>query len=98
MHEIDEKSPLFHATPEKLRADQISLIVTMTGIDDTLAATVHARQAYDFNDIHFGRRFVDVLTEIPGGGRALDFRKFHDHEELPPSVSKPFAPAQDTSK
>lgn len=81
MHEIDEKSPLFGMTPEKMRADQISLIVTLTGIDDTLAATVHARQAYDYNDIKFNRRFVDVLSELPGGGRALDFRKFHTHED-----------------
>jgi inward rectifier potassium channel len=88
MHEIDEKSPLFGMTPEKMKEDQISLIVTLTGIDDTLAATVHARQAYDYNDIKFNRRFVDVLSELPGGGRALDFRKFHTHEE-----SQPVTPA-----
>jgi inward rectifier potassium channel len=77
-HVIDETSPLFGATRESLDAEKVGLVVTVIGLDETLSQTVHARHSWDAEQIVFGRRFVDVITENPDGSRTLDLGKFHD--------------------
>jgi len=77
-HPIPEDSPLSGATPETLRRDQVGVIVTLIGLDETLSQTVHARHSYDFDQFVFGGRFVDVLSDNPDGSRTLDLGKFHD--------------------
>ena len=77
-HTIDEASPFFGATPESLAKEQFGLVATLVGLDETLAQTVHARFAWDANQILFDRRFVDVLLDNPDGTRVMDLGKFHD--------------------
>ncbi len=77
-HTIDEASPLFGATPESLAKERFALVVTLVGLDETLAQTVHARNSWDHEQILFDRRFVDVLSENEDGSRTMDLTKFHD--------------------
>jgi inward rectifier potassium channel len=84
-HTIDESSPLHGATRPSLDADKIGLVVTMIGLDETLSQTVHARHAWNAEDIVFDRRFVDVITEHPDGSRTLDLAKFHETIDVPRS-------------
>lgn len=77
MHVIDEKSPLSGLTAEELIRDNAAVLVTFTGIDDTLATSVHARHAYPADQIVFGRRFADVLLLDEHGERYVDYRRFH---------------------
>jgi inward rectifier potassium channel len=75
-HDIDETSPLWGETAESLADDGAFFIVTLTGIDSTFADTVHARKIYDFFDIRWGHRFVDVLQTLPDGRLQIDYGKF----------------------
>lgn len=84
-HPIDARSPLCGVTPEALRDCLASLIVTFTGIDDSLATPVHTRRAYDFGDLRFDEEFVDILIDLPDGGRYMDFRMFHETRPISPS-------------
>jgi inward rectifier potassium channel len=95
VHPIDEASPLFGATPESLAASTTTIIVTMAGTDDQLAATVHARYAYDPPQILFDRRFVDLFKTDAQGRPYLDFGPIHDTEPLlaQPAVTSPANPA-----
>jgi inward rectifier potassium channel len=77
-HNIDESSPFFGATVESLARDNVGLVVTLIGLDDTIAQTVHARHSWDHDQILFDRRFVDVITDNADGSRTLDLGKFHD--------------------
>ncbi len=53
----------------------------MTGLDETLSQSVHARHAWTPDQILWGHRFVDVLVDLPEDGRrAIDYRRFHDVE------------------
>ena len=81
-HTIEEGSPLHGATPESLQEKAINLVVTFQGIDDRLAATVHTRWAYNWEDIVFDHRFVDILKRDPSGARYLDLAHFHDTEPV----------------
>jgi len=78
MHRIDETSPLHRLTADALRADDMRLVVTLTGMDETFAASVTARHHYAHEDILFDHRFVDMFAE-QGSPRELheDMRKFH---------------------
>lgn len=78
MHEIDRDSPLHGANAEALAAANAELIVTATGIDETLAQPVHARTSYLPHEILWDRRFTNILGWTEDGRRAIDYRLFHD--------------------
>jgi inward rectifier potassium channel len=82
-HTIDEASPLFGATADSVHAKQTQLIVNLTGIDDRLAASVHARHSYSFDQFSFDSRFVDIFKrDEHTGSRYLDMSRFHDIEHV----------------
>lgn len=78
MHEIDESSPLYGATPESLEEAETDIIVTLTGIDETVSQTIHARHYYMTDEILWNMRFVDIFTRKPDGRRVLDLNRFHE--------------------
>ena len=80
MHAIDADSP-FYGGPEvieKLRATNAEVFVSLTGLDETLAQTIHTRFRYQLDDIVHNARFADILTMGDDGTRIIDFDKFHD--------------------
>ena len=80
IHPIDEKSPLFGVNAPGLRESGTNVIVTFTGIDDSLAATVHTRYMWTWNDIVFDHKFVDMLKVEEDGTRYIDLAPIHDTE------------------
>jgi inward rectifier potassium channel len=86
IHPIVPDSPLFGASAQSLKESNAWFVVSMTGIDETLSQTVHARMYYGNEDIHWGARMTDIMIRMPDGGFALDMSKFDDIEpaELPP--------------
>ena len=78
LHEIDPDSPLWGATAASLAAQNVELVVTATGIDETIAQQVHARTSYLHDEIRWNHRFVDVIGWTEEGRRAIDYRRFHD--------------------
>jgi len=78
MHVVDETSPLWGETTESLLARRAEILVVMKGLDETFVSVIHARASYRPDEIIWGGRLVDIFTTLPGGGRAIDFRRFHD--------------------
>jgi inward rectifier potassium channel len=83
IHPITAESPLFGETEQSLRAQRADLVVSLTGLDDGLSQTVHARHGYAAEAIRWNARLVDILHAEPDGTRVLDYRRFHDVEPLP---------------
>ena len=79
MHRIDSTSP-FHGADalDRLRTQRAELYLTLTGFDDTLSQTIHARCAYAIDDIAMNARFADVLTVLEDGTRVIDYAHFHE--------------------
>jgi inward rectifier potassium channel len=89
-HPIDATSPLFGVSAEVLAATGGNLLVTFTGIDDRLAATVHTRHAYGLDEIRVGYRPADILLLDPTTGRRyMDFALFDDIVPAPPPLALP---------
>jgi inward rectifier potassium channel len=78
IHPITPESPLAGATPETLAAADAEIVVSLVGLDETVSQTVHARHVYPAGAVRWGVRFADVVTRLPGGGRRVDLRAFHD--------------------
>jgi inward rectifier potassium channel len=78
LHVIDADSPLHGATAASLEEQNAELVVTGTGLDETMAQTVHARTSYLPKEILWDHRFVDIFGWTEDGQRAIDYRRFHD--------------------
>ncbi len=76
MHPIDADSPLHGATPESLRAQTAEILITVTGLDETMSQTIHARASYVVDELLFGHRFVDMFGYTPDGRIVIDYRQF----------------------
>jgi inward rectifier potassium channel len=78
VHPITPDSPLFGETAETMREKDLDLVASLTGLDETLSQSVHARHSWSLEQILWSHRFVDVLVTLPDGRRAIDYRRFHD--------------------
>jgi inward rectifier potassium channel len=83
VHPITAESPLFGHDAASLEEHPLSILVSVSGLDEHLGQTVHARHTYGPADLVFGSRFVDILAVQPDGSAVIDYRRFHDVETLP---------------
>ncbi len=61
VHPIDEASPLAGRTGEELERDEAEILVLLSGIDEALEQTVHARSSYQAHEIVWNAQIpVDV--------------------------------------
>lgn len=77
VHIIDENSPLFEMSDEKISSSTIELVVSFLGLNDTYGQTIHAVKMYQSNDIICGARFADILNREEDGSRTIDFANFN---------------------
>ena len=54
------------------------VVCTLTGHDSTYAQTIHSRNVYYPEDLAFGARLVDVISDLPDGRLMVDYDHFHD--------------------
>ena len=78
MHQILPGGLLDGDTVETLKRDRAEIIVTLTGLDETLAQTIHARHTFTAENIYWDHRFSDILLTGPHGRRVINFNHFHD--------------------
>jgi inward rectifier potassium channel len=78
MHEINENSFLYGVTPQDMIDDEMELVVTLTGIDETVSQNIHARHSFIAGEIFYNMRFVDILSKTRDGRRSIDYSRFHD--------------------
>jgi inward rectifier potassium channel len=84
MHPIDSASPLWNETPSSLAEQAVEIVVTVSGVDETISQAVHARTSYLADEVLWGHRFADVFTETRDGRLAIEYGRFHDTEPINP--------------
>jgi inward rectifier potassium channel len=82
MHTIDEDSPLYGVTPEVMIENEMELLATFTGLDETVSQTIHTRHSFIPDEILWNMRFVDILSKTKDGRRSIDYSRFHDVRAL----------------
>ena len=85
IHRLDEQSPLFGLSADNATERLVGLIVSFSGVDDTMVQTVHARQMYSPDDLRFGARFVDMIDNSTPGVLIVDHSQLDELviEDLP---------------
>ena len=78
MHLIDEKSPLYGETLDSLNDKNAEVIVSLSGLDESLSSTIHTRFSYMYEDIHFDRSFAQILHRQPDNTLEVHYDKIHD--------------------
>jgi len=78
IHQIDEQSPLWGLTAADLEREDVLLLASISGYDESISASVVARQTYPARAILFDHEFIDVMDQLPTGEVVLDIARFHD--------------------
>lgn len=84
-HTIDEESPLYGITPERLEKEDAFFVASTVSLELVMAASVQSQQDYAVEDIRFGERFVDVYTYMEDGRLTVDYGRLHETETVRPS-------------
>ena len=84
VHPIDETSPLRQTTLEEMTARSAEFLVIVSGMDEALSQTVHARSSYQASEVVWGRRFRSVFVP-PGrdGTVRIDASRLNEMEPAP---------------
>jgi inward rectifier potassium channel len=77
-HPIDPSSPLFGKTPEEAVSQEIRIVVSISGLDDTSSQTVNARHTYAAEDLRWEHEFIDMFHRDELGRSHVNFSKVHD--------------------
>ncbi len=86
MHPIDEHSPIYAMDLKTLQDRDAEIVVSLSGLDETLSQTVHARFSYIADDIHFGAPFADIMRRTEDNKMEINYRLFHQTRTHPPSA------------
>jgi inward rectifier potassium channel len=83
VHPIDATSPLAGRTREDLERDEAEILVLLSGIDEALEQTVHARSSYRADEIVWNARFRTMFLPAAAQSRvAVDISRVHEIESL----------------
>jgi inward rectifier potassium channel len=85
MHAMDDSSPLSRETAESLRESEASIVLIMSGTDESTGQSLTARTEYSHLDICWNATFCDILQEDSSGVLHIDYSKFDQVEPLPPA-------------
>ncbi|MDQ2919445.1 MAG: ATP-sensitive inward rectifier potassium channel 10, partial [Verrucomicrobiota bacterium] len=82
-HTIDEQSPLSGATPETLEKSDVFFLASVTSIETVMAASVQSQRDYNWDEVRWDERFVDVYEETADGQLTVDYGRLHETEPVP---------------
>jgi inward rectifier potassium channel len=77
MHPINEQSPLYGFSAESLAESQSQIIISLSGVDETVYQNVHARHTYGANSIILNHQLVEIIHVIDERNRYVDLTSFH---------------------
>ncbi len=91
-HPIDTDSPLYGLSKQELIRHSAALVISLSGIDQTVAQAIHTRHTYYATDILWHHNFKDIIHTVPAKNgdardtdtstRYIDFADFHEVEPV----------------
>ena len=83
VHPIDDASPLAGRTAGDLERAQAEILVLLSGIDEALEQTVHARSSYRADEIVWNARFQSMFLPADRRSRiSVDVSRVHEIEPV----------------
>lgn len=78
VHPIDESSPLYGITAASMAETNATIVVSLSGVDETVAQVMYARHTYAASEILWNNQFVDIIRHTAEGNRYIDYNYFHE--------------------
>jgi inward rectifier potassium channel len=83
VHPIDQSSPLADRTAEDLERVEAEILVLLSGTDEALEQTVHARSSYQAYEIVWNARFQSMYLQTDARSHvSVDISRVHEIEPL----------------
>jgi inward rectifier potassium channel len=82
-HIIDEASPLCGMTAGDLEKCDARIMASIVCIDTVISASVESQHQYTWRDVNFGKRFVEIYTDIDDHQITVDYGLLHEVEPVP---------------
>ncbi|MCB9235818.1 MAG: hypothetical protein H6581_29490 [Bacteroidia bacterium] len=92
VHAIDTSSPLYGKTVEDFEKEDIEILVSVKGFDDTFSQEVHSRYSYKFQEFVYGAKFLPAFTPDEEGNIVLDLDKLDDFAPMKIELKTPELP------
>jgi inward rectifier potassium channel len=83
-HRIDEKSPLFGLTPEDFQRLDVRIMASIVGVDTVIVAPVQSFSDYNYDQIEWNRRFVEIYNQSKEHEWTVDYGRIDETEDIPP--------------
>jgi len=83
-HRIDEESPLFGMTPEDFQRQDIRFVASIVGVDTVIVAPVEGFRDYNYDQIEWNRRFVEIYDQNAEGEWTVDYARIDETEDIVP--------------
>ena len=82
VHKIDETSLLFGKNAVDFQREDIELLITVSGYDDTYAQQVHTRFSYRWDEILCGQKFLPMYNTRKDGITVLDLSRISKYHKI----------------
>jgi inward rectifier potassium channel len=83
VHPITSDSPIYDYTREDMKKADLEIYVSVRAFDDVYSNIVQQRTSYTWEEILFGRKFVQMYRESDDGRTTIvELQRLHEHKEV----------------
>jgi len=83
-HVIDVESPLYGMTPEDFQRRDVRILASIIGVDTVIVAPVQSHSDYNYDQIEWNRRFVEIYDQSNEKEWTVDYGRIDETEDIPP--------------
>lgn len=83
VHPLTTDSPIYDYTREDMKKADLEIYVSIRAFDDVYSNIVQQRTSYTWEEILFGRKFVQMYRESDDGRTTIvELQRLHEHKEV----------------
>jgi inward rectifier potassium channel len=83
VHPLTSDSPIYDYTREDMKKADLEIYVSIRAFDDVYSNIVQQRTSYTWEEILFGRKFVQMYRESDDGRTTIvELQRLHEHKEV----------------
>jgi inward rectifier potassium channel len=83
VHPLTSDSPIYDFTREDMKKADLEIYVSVRAFDDVYSNIVQQRTSYTYEEVLFGRKFVQMYRESDDGKTTIvELHRIHEHKEV----------------
>ena len=88
-HRIDEESPLFGLAAEDFQRLDVRIMASIVGVDTVIVAPVQSHTDYNYDQIEWNRRFVEIYSQNKEHEWTVDYGRIDETEDSAAPIQSP---------